>query len=60
LKPVFIQQAKSPLSAQACMAVFHQLVAERRNGMTEDGAMEQTGSTECVAPYLFACTSVFW
>jgi hypothetical protein len=38
LKPVSLQEDKSPLGAQACVPVFHQLVAERRNGMTEDGA----------------------
>jgi len=31
------------------MPVFHQLVAERRNEMTEGGAMEQIASTECCA-----------
>ena len=39
LKPVSLQQAKSPLGAQTCMPVFHQLVAETGNEMTEGGEM---------------------
>jgi hypothetical protein len=33
-----------------CVPVFRQLVAEKGNGMTKDGAMEQIGSMS-VGPY---------